>query len=99
MDKTFLFSVITPIYNVEKCLEEAIDSMVNQTVGFENIQLILVNDGSPDNSGAICEKYKELYPDNVLYIVKENGGVSSARNEGLSHAEGEYTIFLDGDDR
>ena len=59
MSKKFLFSVVIPVYNVEKYLEEAILSIVNQTIGFEkNIQLILINDGSPDNSGDICKKYK-----------------------------------------
>ena len=98
-DRQFTFSVITPIYNVEAYLEEAIRSIENQTIGFEkNVQLILVNDGSPDDSYKICEKYSAKYPDNVLYIEKENGGVSSARNEGLKHAVGTYIIFFDGDD-
>lgn len=101
MDKQndrYIFSVIVPIYNVELYLEEAIKSIVEQTIGFRNIQLILVNDGSPDDSYKICEKYREKYPENVLYIEKENGGVSSARNEGLKHATGTYVIFFDGDD-
>lgn len=98
-NKQFTFSVIMPIYNVEAYLEEAIKSIEKQTIGFENnVQLILVNDGSPDDSYKICEKYCTKYPDNVLYIEKENGGVSSARNEGLKHASGKYVIFLDGDD-
>lgn len=93
------FSVIIPIYNVEEYLEETILSVINQTVGFEkNIQLILVNDGSPDNSGAICEKYKKLYPNNVVYVEQENAGVSAARNKGLEYATGKYINFLDSDD-
>lgn len=95
----FKFSVIIPIYNVEKYLEETILSVVNQTIGFEkNIQMILVNDGSPDNSKEICQKYKKLYPNNVIYIEQENAGVSAARNKGLEYATGEYINFLDSDD-
>ena len=97
--KEFKFSVITPIYMVEEYLEKTIESVVKQTIGFEkNIQLILVNDGSPDNSGKICKKYKEKYPDNIVYIEKDNGGVSSARNEGFKYAKGKYVNFLDSDD-
>lgn len=97
--KEFNFSVIMAIYNVEKYLEEAILSLINQTLNFtENIQLILINDGSPDNSYKICEKYKKIYPNNILYIYKSNGGVSSARNEGLKVATGKYINFLDSDD-
>lgn len=88
-----------PVYNVEKYLEESILSVVNQDIGFmENIQLILVNDGSKDNSGEICLKYKELYPNNILYIEQENAGVSAARNYGMKYIEGEYVNFLDSDD-
>ena len=97
--KDYKISVITPIYNVEDYLEEAIESVIGQTLGFkDNVQLILVNDGSPDESYKICEKYKSLYPENIVYIEKENGGVSSARNEGLRHVKGRYVVFLDGDD-
>lgn len=64
----------------------------------KNIQLILVNDGSPDNSEKICLKYKSQYPDNIIYIKKENGGVSSARNEGMKYITGKYVNFFDGDD-
>lgn len=93
------FSVIIPIYNVEEYLEETIQSVVNQTIGFEdNVELILINDGSPDNSEEICLKYKELYPDNVIYHKQENAGVSAARNKGIELATGEYTTFLDSDD-
>ena len=100
MDYKYKFSVIVPVYNVEDYLAESLDSVINQTIGFkENIQLILVNDGSTDNSGEICVKYRDAYPDNVVYIEKENGGVSSARNEALKHVEGKYTAFLDSDDK
>lgn len=96
--KDYEFSVIIPIYNVEDYLEETIQSIINQTIGFDKIQLILVNDGSPDNSEAICLKYKEMYPDNILYLPQENAGVSVARNNGLKHATGKYINFLDSDD-
>ncbi len=98
-NKKFMFSVIMAIYNVEKYLEEAILSVINQSLSFEeNIQLILVNDGSPDNCHAICKKYEKKYPSNIIYIKKENGGVSSARNAGLEVATGKYINFLDSDD-
>lgn len=94
------FSVIIPIYKVEGYLEETIESVVNQTIGFkENIQLILVNDGSPDNSEEICLKYKKLYPENIIYVKQKNSGVSSARNNGLKFATGEFVNFLDSDDK
>lgn len=97
--RNFKYSVVMPVYNVEEYLEESIESIVNQTIGFEeNIQLILVNDGSPDNSGEICEKYKEKYPENIVYIKQENSGVSVARNTGLDFVKGEYVNFLDSDD-
>lgn len=96
----YRFSVIIPVYNVEDYLEETILSVVNQTMDFEqNIQLILINDGSKDNSYIVCEKYKNLYPNNVVYVEKENGGVSSARNAGIDYVEGRYVNFLDSDDK
>ena len=99
MDYKFQFSVIIPVYNVEQYLAETLDSVIGQTLGFEeNIQIILVNDGSPDDSEKICMEYKEKYPDNIVYVKKENGGVSSARNEGIQYAEGKYVNFLDSDD-
>lgn len=100
MKKKIKFSVIIPIYNVEEYLEESILSIINQTIGFkENIQLILVNDGSPDNSEEICLKYKEKYKDNVVYIKQKNAGVSMARNRGLEEVKGEFVNFLDSDDK
>ncbi|MGR0118161.1 CDP-glycerol glycerophosphotransferase family protein [Bacillus halotolerans] len=94
----FDFSVIMPIYNVEMYLTDAIESVINQTLGFNNIQLILVNDDSPDKSEIICREYEQRYPNNVVYVKKQNGGVSSARNFGLKYAEGRYVQFLDPDD-
>lgn len=97
--KNYKISVIIPIYKVEEYLEETILSVVNQTIGFDNIQMILVNDGSPDNSEEICLKYKNKYPNNVIYIKQENSGVSAARNHGLKYATGEFVNFLDSDDK
>ena len=100
MEKKFKFSVIIPVYNVEEYLAETIDSVINQSIGFkDNIQIILVNDGSPDNSEEICLEYKEKYPDNIIYIKQENAGVSAARNNGLNYIQGEYVNFLDSDDK
>ena len=94
----FLFSVIIPVYNVEQYVGETIESVINQSIGFENIQIILVNDGSPDNSEEICLSYKNKYPDNIIYVKQENAGVSSARNTGIKYIEGKYVNFLDSDD-
>ena len=99
MKEQYKFSIVTAVYNVEAFLAEMIDSVVNQTIGLEHIQLILVNDGSTDGSGAICDRYGEQYPDNIVVIHKKNGGVSSARNEGLKHVRGELVNFLDSDDK
>lgn len=96
--KSYKVSIITAVYNVEEYLEEMIESIIRQTIGFQNIQLILVNDGSRDKSGTICDRYASRYPDNVVAVHKENGGVSSARNEGLKHIRGEYVNFTDSDD-
>lgn len=98
-DYKFKFSVVMSIYNVEEYVEEAIKSVINQNIGFENnIQLILVNDGSSDNSEEICLKYKEIYPNNIIYLKKENGGLASAKNYGLNYIEGKYVNFFDADD-
>lgn len=99
-DYKYKVSVVMPLYNVANYLDEAIDSIVNQTIGFEeNIQLVLVNDGSPDNVSVICQKYKEQYPDNVVYLEQPNSGVSAARNNGIQYIEGKYVNFFDGDDK
>ena len=96
----FLISVVMPIYNTEKFLEQSIDSVIGQTMGFsDNIQLILVNDGSTDTSESICKGYVEKYPDNIVYLSQENSGVSSARNLGLKSVKGKYVNFLDSDDK
>lgn len=99
-NKCYKFSIIIPIYKVEDYLEETILSVINQSIGFEeNIQMILVNDGSPDNSHLICEKYRLLYPNNIIYIEQKNAGVSVARNNGMTFIKGEYVNFLDSDDK
>jgi glycosyltransferase involved in cell wall biosynthesis len=88
-------SIIVPVYNVEKYLHECIESILLQTfVGYE---VLLIDDGSTDSSGVICDKYSEL-DSRVRVFHKPNGGVSSARNLGLDNAKGEYLIFLDADD-
>ena len=97
--KCYLFSVIIPIYNTARYLDESIGSILNQTIGFENIQLILVNDGSIDNTEGICLKYQKLYSQNIIYIKIEHGGVSKARNVGMTFAKGKYINFVDSDDK
>ena len=95
----FNFSVLMPIYNVEKYLAESIDSLINQSIGFEeNIELVIVDDGSPDNSKEIALKYQEKYPNNIKVFSKSNGGQASAFNFGLKHLNGKYVSFLDSDD-
>ena len=90
-----LFSIIIPIYNVERYLEQCIESVIAQD--YQNYELILVDDGSPDNSIDICVKYAKKYK-NIRFIHKSNGGLSDARNIGIKIACGEYVIFLDSDD-
>lgn len=98
--KDFKFSVVMAAYNTEQFLAEAIDSLLEQDIGFEeNIQLILVDDGSIDNTGQICDAYANRYPDNILVIHKRNSGVAAARNAGLERAGGKYVNFLDSDDK
>ena len=94
-----LISVVMPVYNVENYLDEAVQSVINQSIGFEKIEIILVNDGSTDSSPAICMGYKNKYPEQVTVIDKENGGVSSARNTGIEAVKGKYVTFLDSDDK
>lgn len=88
-------SVIVPVYNAEKYLHRCIDSILAQT--FTDFELLLIDDGSKDRSGAICDEYAEQDP-RVRVFHKENGGVSSARNVGLDNAKGEWVTFIDSDD-
>ena len=89
-------SVIIPVYNTEKYLKTCLDSIVNQT--YQDLEIIIVNDGSTDNSQKIVDKYIKEYPSKVKCIIKENGGLSSARNCGLEKATGKYISFVDSDD-
>lgn len=97
---SFKFSVITAVYNVASYLSEAIESILCQDIGFkDSVELILVDDGSTDSSGKICDHYQALYPDNIKVLHKPNGGAASARNAGIALASGRYLNFLDGDDK
>ncbi len=90
-----LISVVVPIYNVEKYLSRCIDSIINQT--YTNLEIVLVDDGSTDNCGNICDEYSKN--DNRIKVIhKENGGLSDARNAGLSAIIGSYVTFIDSDD-
>jgi len=88
-------SIIVPVYNTEQYLEKCLDSLVNQT--FKDIEIIVVNDGSPDNSEKIIKSYCDKYT-NIRYIKQENGGLSASRNKGVKQATGDYLMFLDSDD-
>ena len=90
-----LISVIVPIYKVEKYLNKCVQSILNQT--YENLEIILVDDGSPDNCGKICDQLAQK-DDRIVVIHKQNGGLSSARNAGIEIANGEYIGFVDSDD-
>ena len=89
-------SVIVPVYNVEQYIEKCLDSLVNQTL--QDIEFIIVNDGSTDRSKNIIFRYKEKNSNKLLYLEKENGGLSDARNYGMKYAKGDYIAFLDSDD-
>ena len=95
MSSLNLVSIIVPVYNAEKSIEKTITTILNQS--YRNIELILINDGSNDNSGAICDKFAEK-DKKAKVIHTENKGVSNARNEGLKKAEGEFISFVDADD-
>ena len=90
-----LVSIVIPIYNVEKYLNECVDSVIVQT--YHDLEIILVDDGSTDNSGKLCDEYKKI-DDRIKVIHQKNGGLSAARNTGMDSAIGEYLYFLDSDD-
>ena len=95
MEERYKVSVIIPIYNVQEYLDECINSIVKQT--YQNLEIILVDDGSPDSSPMICNEW-EKQDDRIVVIHKENGGLSDARNAGLIKASGEYVLYVDSDD-
>ncbi len=88
-------SIIVPVYKVENFIKRCVDSVISQT--YKDWELILVDDGSPDKSGAICDEYAKS-DSRIKVLHKENGGLSDARNYGLTHVTGDYVYFLDGDD-
>lgn len=90
-----LISVIVPVYNVENYLEHCVESILKQT--YRNIELILVDDGSTDTSGRLCDELKGI-DDRIIVVHKSNGGLSDARNSGIDHASGKYITFIDSDD-
>lgn len=90
-----LISIIIPVYNVERYLNKCLDSIINQT--YKNLEIVLVDDGSTDRSGLICDDYAAK-DNRVIVLHKENSGVSEARNIGLKHSTGEFIGFVDGDD-
>ena len=98
-NKFYRFSIIIAIYNSGRYLEETIQSLINQVIGFSKIQIILVNDGSTDNTENICLKYKYMYKNNIIYTKTVHSGVSQARNIGLKFVKGMYINFLDSDDK
>ena len=92
-----IISVIIPIYNVKSYIKECLDSLINQDINKDLYEIICIDDGSTDGSGKILDEFSVDYP-NIRVVHKANGGVSSARNEGIKIAKGEYIWFVDGDD-
>ena len=90
-----MISVVVPVYNVEKYINDCIDSIINQT--YRELEIILVDDGSNDSSGAICDEYA-MKDDRIRVIHKKNGGLAEARNKGIDSANGSYLAFIDSDD-
>ena len=90
-----LISVIIPIYNVENYLAKCVNSVIDQN--YKNLEIILVNDGSPDNCGSICDEYAQK-DNRIVVIHKKNGGLSDARNAGLKISTGDFITFVDSDD-
>lgn len=90
-------SIIVPIYNVEKYIARCLDSILSQDINYDEYEILVINDGTEDNSVKIVKEYQEKYQ-NIVLIEKENGGLSSARNMGLAHCKGEYIWMVDSDD-
>lgn len=100
LDENKIFSIVMACYNCEEYLDETIKSILGQNFSFEsNIQLILVDDGSNDGTADICQKYVDIYPDNIIYLYQENQGQGAARNFGLKYVKAKYVNFLDSDDK
>ena len=96
MDK--LLSIVVPVYKVEKYIGKCLDSLIVSDDVMEKMEVIVVNDGTPDNSALIAKEYEKRYPDIIRVIDKENGGHGSAWNRGVEEAQGKYISFLDSDD-
>ena len=93
------FSVVSAVYNVGRYLDKYFESLINQRLDFkDHLQLVLVDDGSIDNSAEIIKKWQQRYPENIIYLHKENGGQASARNLGIRHASHKWVTFIDPDD-
>lgn len=89
-------TIIIPVYNSEKYIGKCLDSILNQT--YTNFEILVVNDGSKDNSQKVIEEYQNKYPDKIIAINQENKGVSKTRNESIKKASGDYIMFIDNDD-
>lgn len=96
IDSTPFFSVLVPVYNQEKYLPECIESVLNQT--FKDFELILIDDGSTDSSGILCDQYAQEHPRLITVIHQKNQGPLFARRAGIGNAKGAYYLFLDADD-
>lgn len=95
--KKVKFSILVPVYNVEKYIEQCVDSLLSQTYEGD-YEIILVDDGSTDGSGKICEKYAEMFPGKIKVVHKKNQGLISVRDAGIKEAKGDYCLFVDSDD-
>ena len=96
--KRFTFSIVMALFNTARYLDYSIGSLINQTIGIKNIQIILINDGSIDETEEKCLFYQDEYPNNIIYIKLNHSGVSKARNIGLRYVLGKYINFFDSDD-
>lgn len=94
-----LFSIVVPVYNVEKYLDECINSIIEQSKAIDNdLEVLLIDDGSTDNSGSICDSYENKYPDLIRVFHKENQGLLATRRYGFKKVSGEYIVNCDSDD-
>ena len=95
LGKRCLVSIIIPVYNVKEYLKECVESCITQS--YDNIEIVLVDDGSTDGSGKICDEFSSKY-ERIKCIHKKNGGLSDARNYGIENSSGDYVMFVDSDD-